>query len=179
MPIQVELREEWGVSGINHKNHMSSYVYMTLHLPPFRSPQNSPGVIASDSPMTNSKGFPRTRELSKQVPIRQATHVVDPPTRRPGNRWPVSQTWVVCWTANLFSIFLDKPTRFCRSPINGTGMKRLWPCLTKSPLVGLLIQVWRFLDDTLVWCEACARHMARVSWMSRWNLKRLEKYWDQ
>lgn len=110
-----------------------SYVYMTLHLPPFRSPQNSPGSHRLRLSHDKLEGLSTYSRVVEAGAIRQATHVVDPPTRRPGNRWPVSQTWVVCWTANLFFIFLDKPTRFCRSPINGTGMKRLWPCLTKSP----------------------------------------------
>jgi len=113
-----------------------SYVYMTLHLPPFRSPQNSPGSHRLRLSHDKLEGLSTYSRVVEAGAIRQATHVVDPPTRRPGNRWPVSQTWVVCWTANLFFIFLDKPTRFCRSPINGTGMKRLWPCLTKSPSWG-------------------------------------------
>lgn len=45
--------------------HMSIWLCIYHH---FALPRTHPEVIASDSPMTNSKGFPRTRELSKQVP---------------------------------------------------------------------------------------------------------------
>ena len=173
MPIQVELREEWGVSGINHM----SYVYMILY--------DSASTTISLSPELTRKSSPQTlpwqtrRAFHVLESCRSRCHPTSDPRSGSSNQAPRKSTRKSMARVPNLGRLLDSqlvlhisyinPHAFAGPQLLALGWNDFGRASPSRPRrashPGMAIPGWHL---GMMW-SLC--QMARVSWMSRWNLK--------